>query len=315
MNARSVFAPMLAMLLAAAAGCGRHPAESRSDFDIPPSLVFRMYGAHNAARDRTSGIEGSFDGEEMMALMMQGFAAAPEIASRPRGAMSFADDGLTDEQREAFWPFDVEGFEATLEARLERDENGLFRLEDGDGDLLPSNPTIRLINREIETWAIERLDAAFERVDAETYAEVMGPEENPEESPAWLIRDNGGEAEYFSIKRSDGAWEGREYAFLLQDGGENPFCLAEFDSFPNRKEAAAARLCRMDPRSLNNLAVLWWRHRIFRLMLDPGQIRFLLAKASEAGVAQAGENLAVLMEHIPESEEAPDSGEDASRGD
>lgn len=306
MKFKTSFFLTLSMLLAAGAGCGRHSAPSRDGFDIPPSLVFRMYQAHNDARDRRFGNEGPFDGEEMMALMMLGFPAGHEIASRPRGGMEFADDGLSEKERENLWPFDIETFEAELEARMERDEDGLYRRKDEDGELQPSNPTIRWVNREIESWAVERLNAQFERVDAETHGKLVGPGEDGDGTPVWVLSENGGAGEYFCIERDDGAWNGREYVYLLWNGGDEPFRIASFDSFPNRKEAAAARLWRTDGRALNNLAVLLWRHRIFRLRMDPREIRFLLGKAAESGVPQAERNLSVLMDHIPELEEMPE---------
>ena len=214
--------------------------------------------------------------------------------------MSFADDGLTDERRRQLWPFDFESFEKTLEAEMERDEHGLWCLKAEDG-LQPSNPTIRWINGEIEKWAVERLDAAYRRMDAKTYAEAFG-EEPPEDGIlVWIISEGDGPTECFQISRDEGAWNAREYFYLLWDGEEEPTPLAAFNSFPSRKEAAAMRTFLTNPASLNNMAVLYWRHRIFRLQMDPFEIREMLQLAAQAGVTVAERNLSVLLEHVPEA--------------
>ena len=117
-------------------GCGRSDGSVESTFDIPPSLIDRMRVSYNTERNRMAGSE-TLDGEEMMALMQLGYDNAPAIAERPRGDMAFADDGRSEEGRRRLWPFDVESFEATLEASLGRDEHGLYCLKDDEGGLFP----------------------------------------------------------------------------------------------------------------------------------------------------------------------------------
>ena len=120
-------AGVLAIACAAfvAAGCGRGGGGGEAEFDIPASLVDRMRVSYNSVRNQMTGGAETLDGEEMMALMMLGYGNAPEIAERPRGEMVFTDDGLSEGERRELWPFDVEAFEATLEAELVRDEKGL----------------------------------------------------------------------------------------------------------------------------------------------------------------------------------------------
>ena len=316
MKLRTVCPLAISVLLMVSAGCGKNAAESQGGFDIPPSLIYRMSQAYNESRNKMMKIEGLLDGEEMVALMQQGFRNGYEIAARPRGDMVFADDGIGDEERKKLWPFDVESFEATLEAQMGRDENGLFgRKSEGDNELEACNPTFRWINAEMEEWAVKQLDAAFPRMDNEIFSTMFGEEDDDgeegdeedrektkEDNLAWIIAKNRGQIECFRITRCDGAWANREYHYFLWNGKDNPSLYASFDSFPNRKEAATMRAWRTNPAALNNLAVLYWRHRIFRLGFDPAEIRAMLELAARDGVSCAKQNISVLLAHIPEVE-------------
>ena len=299
----SVFAVLSLLLFP---GCGKKSGTSRDGFDIPPSLVQRMTLAHNAARDKmfASGGEESrtMDAEEFWGLRMAGFANADEIAARPRGEMVFADDGLDDEARRELWPFDIESFEAGLEAKMVLDEHGLFCLKDEDGNpATPSNPTFRWVNARIAEWAVAQLDARFGRLDDETFRELLGGGEPPDDLMAWpLDRESG---EYFLISRNEGAWEARTYVFLRWDGTDSPVSFGEFESFPNSREAAVSRRLWKDPSSLNNMAVLIWQHRLDRMGMDPRELVEILEEAAREGVACAKDNLAVLRAHIPEVDE------------
>jgi hypothetical protein len=292
----------VACVASMATGCGRGGSGGEPEFDIPPSLVDRMRVSYNRVRNTMTGGAETLDGEEMMALMMLGYGNAPEIAERPRGEMVFTDDGLSEEERRELWPFDMEAFEATLEAELERDEKGLYRKKDAEGGTFPFNPTMRWINAELEQWAVGRLDAAFTRMAPGVHAKMTGePEEEGEEIPMWAIPGDGGE--YFAIERSDGAWEVRLYQYVLWDGKGKPTLLGEFYSFPSRKEAVAMRTALHDSRSLNNMAVLYWRHRVFPMQFDPAEIREMLELAQRDGVSCAKANMAVLEAHIPEADQ------------
>lgn len=283
-----------------ATGCGRNGSVAAADFDIPASLVDRMRVAYNLVRNKMTGGPENLDGEEMMALMMLGYGNAPEIAERPRGEMVFADDGLGEEERRELWPFDVEAFEATLEAELVRDEKGLYLKKEEEGDTAPFNPTMRWVNAELEQWAVGQLDAAFTRMASGVHGKMIGePEEEGEEIPMWAIPGDGGE--YFAIERSDGAWGLRSYQYVLWDGKGKPTLFGEFHSFPSRKEAVAMRTARHDVRSLNNMAVLYWRHRVFPMQFNPAEIKEMLGIAQRGGVSCAKANLAVLSAHIPEA--------------
>lgn len=286
-----------------ATGCGRGGAGGEAEFDIPASLIDRMRFSYNLVRNKMTGGPENLDGEELMALMMLGYGNAPEIAERPRGEMVFADDGLGEEERRELWPFDVEAFEATLEAQLDRDERGLYCLKDDEGDLFPFNPTMRWLNEKLEEWAVGQLDAAFTRVTPEVQTEITGGlEEEGGEVLMWAIPGDGDE--FFAIERSDGAWELRSYLYLLWDGKDRPTLFGEFYSFPSRKEAVAMRTALHDSRSLNNMAVLYWRHRVFPMQFNPAEIKEMLELAQQDGVSCAKANLAVLDAHIPEAGQA-----------
>lgn len=291
-------------------GCGAEPPEKgcvegqNVDFDIPKSLLTRMYEAHNAARDVSFNITNAFDAEEMFGLANCGMANADEIVARPRGEMKFCDDLLTEEERAEIWPFDVEAFEAELEAKMVRDGGSLYRLrpetaEEGavkEDGLVASNPTIRWVNHEMEQWATEQMDAKFNRMGEETFCKMFGEESMPEDFVVWDM----GEEEYFMIIQRDGAWNSRDYIFVLWRDGEDPCVVASLDSFPNRKEGVAIRGWRYESICVNNVAVLDWQHRSRRLSMNPWVIAKGLAIAAEEGVTVAEYNLKVLLDHIPE---------------
>lgn len=75
--------------------------------------------------------------------------------------------------------------------------------------------------------------------------------------------------------------------------------VAVFDSFPNNREATCALCFHCDATSANNLAVLEWRHQIFRMSMDPERIKILLERAGEAKVREAEMNLHVLRLRFP----------------
>lgn len=276
-------------------------------FDIPPSLIHRMTMAHNAARNRLLGI--SIDTEELFASDGNGgdFTNAHAIAARPRGEMKFCDDRLNDKEREKLWPFDVESFEKSLEAKMSRDSKGRFRFKDesakevgtanGDGLAAP-NPTFRWVNHEIEEWAVKQLDGKFTRMDEKSFCKTFGYGEMPDGTFAWTLSNLG---EYFVIQRCEGAWHRREYRYVLKRAKmKRGVPVASFDSFPSRKEAAAMRTYGRNAAAMNNLAVLEWQHRNHRLSMIPARIKWFLETSNAEGVTEAETNLKVLRDHIPE---------------
>ncbi len=283
-------------------------------FDIPPSLVVRMQNAYSVVRDKSLNITNNFDGEEVFGLSQCGFSNAVEIASRPRGEMKFCYDLLTEDERAKIWPFDVESFEAELESMMVCDDEGLYRLkpefaekagglkEDG---LVAVNPTIRWVNHEMEQWAIQQMDAKFSRIDEKTFRKISGEETIPEEIVAWTM----GDEEYFMIVRSDGAWNSRDYMYVLWRDGDDPCLVASLDSFPNRKEGVAIRGWRYESICVNNVAVLEWQHRSRRLAMNPWIIAHGLAISAEDGLTIAEYNLKVLLDHMPELNEFIVAGE------
>lgn len=275
-------------------------------FDIPPSLVVKMQRAYNAARDKHLNITNAFDAEEMFGLSQCGISNAYEIVCRSRGAMKFCDDLLTDEVREEVWPFDVESFEIELETKMVRDGEGLYRLkpefvDDAGGGLqedglVAVNPTIRWVNAQIEKWAINALDATSDRMSDEMFCRMAGEEKMPKDTWAWVLDDD----EFFVIRRCDGAWNPREYMYVLWQEGKSPCVVTAFDSFPNRKEGVAISGWRGSPIAMNNVAVLEWQHRSQRLYMIPWRIKTWLENAASEGIETAAENLMVLLNHMPE---------------
>ena len=276
-------------------------------FDIPPSLIHRMEVAHNEARNRH--LKTNIDSEELFASDGRGgeFPNVHIIAARPRGEMRFSDDHLNENEREALWPFDVEGFEKLLEAKMVRDKEGVFRLKGNfaqeagptnDDGLVASYPTIRWVNHEIEQWAVRQLDSKFKRMDEEAFCKMSNDESMPDGTFAWKLSDVG---EFFVIQRCEGAWNRREYRYVVKgEKMKRGVPVASFDSFPNRKEAAAMRTYGRNAAAFHNLAVLEWQHRSHRLSMIPRRIKWFLEKAKEQGVPASDENLKVLRDHIPE---------------
>jgi hypothetical protein len=288
---------------ASATNVASDAAKPNRDFEIPLSLVTRMVNACQAEAQKM--VTEVNDVEELMALG-DSFLNAVEICARPRGEMKVVNDMLSDAERAKVWPIDFESFEAELEKKLVVDSDGLYRLKAdvvkdypvGDDGLVAVNPTLRYVNHEIEKFAVEQLDRVpdFKRMPEAMFCEMTGDEKMSEGTHSWTV----GQDVYFVIQPTDGAWGLREYMFVLWQQGGAPTVLATFDSFPNRKEACAALLFRDSMASLNNLAVMMWRHQCDRMRMDPGMIKTLLEAAVQAQVPAAEANLAVLRAHIKE---------------
>lgn len=290
-------------------GCGRNDGRKVSaaeGFEIPRSLVTRMFDAHDRSLDRHLNMTNHFDSSELCSLIAMDMTNAEKIASRPRGRMKFCDDLLTDEQRQTWWPFDFEKFEAELESKLELSEEYGFRVKpefaklagggDNDDGYVASNPTIRWVNAEIENWAIKVWDEQKDRLDDAQLRKLFGVEETPEGMVAWMVND--GMA--FVIQRHAGAWNLRDYIFVFCKDGKSTGMTISFDSFPSRKAAAAIFQLQTSVAGFNNVAVMMWEHQCDRLQMDPEIIKFFLEKAIRGGAPNAAENLEVLRAHIPE---------------
>lgn len=264
------------------------------DFDIPKSLLTRMYEDCDRVRNAAFGADG--DMLELVALMKAGVTNAEEIARRPRGEMKFVDDLLSDAERQELWPFEVEKLEATLEAQMARDESGCLCRTNADGRAEASNTTIRWVNDRVSEWAIGQMDQKYVRMDDQTFCALSGDESMPKGSRGWKLDDT----THFIMQDSDGAWNARTYLFLMWDGKDKRFPLATFDSFPNRKEAAAAMCLICDAAAINNTVAMKWRHQADRLDMKPSVLRVMLEKAAAADVPAAPHNLKVLLDHMPE---------------
>lgn len=302
--------------------------DSKPPFDIPASLLHRMDMDYIAACEREVGVTNAFDWFEHWVFAKEGYTNALEIASRPRGEMTFCDDLLSEKERESLWPFEVEAFEKTLESKMVRDKDGRFRLLSkyasgvdkgllapvptrkaahlelsGDEGLEPSNPIFRWVNDEVGKWATAQMDAKFKRLDAKTFTRLWWGRTPPEGAVAWLLDEKFHVEkfhEYFVITRGGGTRNSREYAYILWDGKDKRKVVVTFGSFPNRKEAAVLRTAACDAAAQNNLAVLEWRHRLNVSCMNPWRIQSGLETAKEYGIPTAEANLRVLRQHIPE---------------
>lgn len=292
-------------------GCGRNggqKVQATEGFEIPRSLVTRMLDAHDRSRDRHLSMTNAFDSSELWSLLTGELKMtnAEEIASRPRGRMKFCDDLLTDEQRQTWWPFDFEKFEAELESKLELSEEYGFRVKPefaelagggvNDDGYVASNPTIRWVNAEIKSWAIKVWDEQKDRLDDARLRKLLGVEKVPAGTVAWMVNDEMA----FVIQQHDGAWNLRDYIFVFCKDGESTGMTISFDSFPSRKAAAAIFQLQTSAAGFNNVAVMMWEHQCDRLRMEPEIIKFFLEKAIRGGAPNAAENLEVLRAHIPE---------------
>ena len=276
---------MLCAAAAMAAGCGRgrnadeaaieasgtNAPAARAEFTIPKSLVLRMYEAADEARSRAFPGANIGDPLEFAGLSAgKNGEAAFSAKDRPRMEMILADDCNSDEERRELWPFDIGSFEAELEKRMVRGDDGCFQRVEDDGSPLAANPTIRWANR-------------------------AGCEEIPEGTAAWRL-----DSLYCLVLESGGgAWNTKSYSFVMWNQNFGPQVVAVFDSFPNDREATCALCFHCDATSANNLAVLEWRHQIFRMSMDPERVKILLERAGEAEVREAEMNLDVLRLRFP----------------
>ena len=285
-------------------GCG--VAGEPREFVIPRSLVTRMLDAHDRARDVGKDGGACFDAAEMVSLAVGlKMTNAQEIASRPRGKMKFCEDKLTDAERFDLWPFEIEKFEAGLEAKMEVSDEVGFRLKPQfaelaggvvKGGLMQSNQALRWVSQEIECWAVKAMNDEFDRVDEKDFCQMFGVEKMPDDTFAWWV----GPACYFIVYRSEGAWEPWAYKFVHYYRGVKPSDIAIFESFPNPKEAVAALRCSYDISAGHNLAALMWNHHCDRLKMNPYLIYNRLVNADCAGIKTAKANLEVLRSHLTE---------------
>ena len=86
-----------------------------------------------------------------------------------RKYMKYCGDNLTEEEWRKEWPFNVEAFEKGLAEKIVCDECGLYRVKGDCNDYdegaaddgnLAVRPLIRWVNRKMEAWATNVVDAA-----------------------------------------------------------------------------------------------------------------------------------------------------------
>lgn len=293
-------------LMAVLCGCdvGDNKAEAQgtaSHFDIPLTLVEEMQASASHAICSPEEAEGrTFDAYVYEGLINCGMSKeeASEIAWSPRGKMKFADDGFTYELRLKIWP-DITKFEDSLRSSLKETTEGYCRVDE-KGCLKDRCATFRWVNAEIEKRAIKEMDYKFSRLSDAEFSRVLRNEKPYEGEIAWRIAPN-----ILFVKSSviDNEWQRREYIFLTQPEEDVWMPIARFESFPSLIEATQALVCMINPRALNNIAVLAWDRRVDLKHFNPYTIMDCLQFAAENGVVEAKQNLEILYLSFPQLRE------------
>ena len=232
-----------------------------------------------------------------------------EAATRSRIArrkyMKYCGDNLTEEERRKEWPFDVEAFENGLAEKIVRDECGLYRVKGDCNDYdegttddgnLAVNPSIRWVNRKMEAWATNVLDAAYRRLSKYEMVRLLDEKSVTDGTFGWIVGTN----EYFIVQRvdEDHAFESRDYIYMRRDGDGKPKIAATFNSLPTSWAMHAVRSnMDADDTGQNNVAALMWNG-----VIDRGVDNF--AKVKE--ILELTEQLEVVIENLEllEKEEA-----------
>ena len=231
-------------------------------------------------------------------------ATRRRIASRKY--MKYGDDGLTEEGRHKAWPFDVEAFERSLAEKVVCDECGLYRVkgdcndyDEGTADdgSVAVNPSIRWVNRKMEAWATNALDAAYRRLSRDEAVRLLDAKSVTDGTFGWAVGTN----EYFIIQRNDEdhAFEARDYIYMRRDGAGKPKIAVSFNSMPNSKAMYAVRSCMdADDMGQNNVAALMWNGVLNRGEDNGVKIRSLLEMAGELEVVIKNLNLLEREEEL-----------------
>lgn len=217
-----------------------------------------------------------------------------------RKYMKCCDDNMTAEERHKAWPFNVEAFERDLEEKIVCDECGLYRVRGDCNDYdegttddgnVAVNPSIRWVNRKMEAWTTNSLNAAYRRLSRDEVVRLLDAKSVTDGTFGWVVGTN----EYFIIQRNDEdhTFESRDYIYMRRDGAGKPKIAASFNSMPNSKAMYAVRSCMdADDMGQNNVAALMWNGVMYRGGVNRVKIRELLERADQLEVAI--ENLELL---------------------
>ena len=239
-------------------------------------------------------------------LLLKILSARSKDTQPVRPRMRYCDDGLTDAERKALWPFDVEDFEYMLMEKMkDADSRWQYRVKaefndygekEVDEGNLAEDPSIRWVARKTLTWATNAMDRTFHRMKDEEMRDMCGSEGAAAGQLGWHL---GGD-EYFLID-NDSKHEAlniSNYAFIRWQGKDAPKkeLIASFNTFPCARAAVAARLFSKSPAAKNNLAAFVWNGvAVSDVKEDPG-LEKILESAKEGGVRAAEGNLKIFVD-------------------
>ena len=239
-------------------------------------------------------------------LLLKMLRARSKDAQPARPRMRYCDDGLTDAERKAHWPFDVEGFEYALTQKMNEDDSQwLYRVkaefndygekEIDEGDLA-EDPSVRWVARKTLAWATNVLDKTFRRMKDEEMCGMYGSESAAAGRLGWHL---GGD-EYFLIDNASAheSLEISNYTFVRWQGKDalQKELIASFNTFPCSRAAVAARLFGKSPAAKNNLAAFVWNGvAVSDVKENPG-LEKMLESANEGGVKAAAGNLKIFVD-------------------
>ena len=185
-------------------------------------------------------------------LLLKMLRATSKDAQSMRPRMRYCDDGLTDAERKALWPFDVEDFEYMLTEKMngtdsrwqyrvkaEFNDYGENEIDEGN---LGEDPSVRWVARKTLAWATNVMDRTFRRMKDEEMCNLCGSESVATGKLGWHL---GGD-EYFLIGNDPKheALNISNYTFIRWQGKDAPKKerIASFNTFPCARAVVAVRM-------------------------------------------------------------------------
>ena len=274
--------------------CGRRIAEEKAAEQSADEVVTPVDKALTAHFQEMRRHLGSENVDSMLDILKAEFGGAEEESLTLRAVK------LPGSLRLAGWNFDPGKYRDYLAENTIDDREGFPRWMTEEfsemplsENLLPINPSIRVMNGALENLAAESLNQTYlpcDEKELEGFREIFrdaGEYMDQVEFSGWKITSD----VYFVIFVDySGAWRLRTYRFLFREGGRY-YWFSEDDRMPEASEAAviAGYLLR-EPNSLNNIAV-----RLSESSCKAGAfIEELLKEAAEKGCVGASYNLGLV---------------------